>query len=228
MRKFFEKLFFVLEDDDRSFIPYLVIFAVLVSIVETSGFALVMPFVSLVLSPDGDVVSHLNAFLNKVNITLTYNNLILVSCIGLLLFYVARASVSYAFFKTLAWYSETRFESLTVKLFDLYFDLSYASFTKGNSSEKLKDLSSETARLATLVSSLLLMISELFIFLFLYGFLLWINPLITAFLTLTFTLVAFLIYHFVVSCIRIAGKERAERQEDSSAMRLVILETINS
>ena len=56
------------------------------AIVETSGFALVMPFVSLVLSPDGDVVSHLNAFLNKVNITLTYNNLILVSCIGLLLF----------------------------------------------------------------------------------------------------------------------------------------------
>ena len=90
--------------------------------------------------------------MNKVNITLTYNNLILVSCIGLLLFYVARALVSYAFFKTLAWYSETRFESLTVKLFDLYFDL-YASFTKGNSSEKLKDLSSETARLATLVSS---------------------------------------------------------------------------
>lgn len=213
MLNFANKLRFVLDKSDIALLPYLILFSVFMSAIETLGFAAVMPFVSIILDPEDDWLSLINSFIGAFAEPPSKERLIIILSILLMSFYLFRATCLFYFFKTLAWYSESRFERLTTKLFRIYLKMSLQDFSRGNSGQKLKDLSSETARLTTLVSSLLLMLSEICVFVFLYGFLIWLNFKITLILSGIFFVVATLIYVFVVKKIRSAGVERANKQE---------------
>lgn len=213
MRNFTEKLRFVLDESDLALLPYLVLFSIFISAIETLGFAIVMPVVSIILDPADEWLSKTSRFISLFTETPSKSALILLLSFSVMFFYIFRATCLFYFFKTLAWYSESRFERLTTKLFSTYLGGSLEDFYKGNTSQKLKDLSSETARLTTLVSSLLLMLSEIFVFIFLYGFLMWLNLKITLVLSCLFFFVAILIYFFVVKKIRFAGALRALKQE---------------
>lgn len=213
MYRFKKKLEFVLDKNDLAILPYLIIFSVFVSFVEAIGFAAIMPFVSMILDTEDDFLALISNWTSKFLVDSNRETIILFSAVFLMVLYLFRAACLYCYFKTLAWYSESRFERLATKLYESYLNCSFEDFSRGNTSQKLKDLSSETARLTTLVSSLLLMLSEVFVFVFLYGFLVWLNLKITFFLTGVFIVVSTIIYFLVVKKIRIAGNTRALKQE---------------
>ncbi|MCC9535128.1 ABC transporter ATP-binding protein, partial [Campylobacter jejuni] len=78
-------------------------------------------------------------------------------------------------FHLLARFSKGRYHVIAYNVFSKFLNINYEKFTQKNKSEILKSITGEVYNLSTMISSFLILMSEIFVVLLLYALMLLIN-----------------------------------------------------
>ncbi|EPX7463741.1 BC-type lipopolysaccharide transporter PglK [Campylobacter jejuni] len=208
-----KKLFFILSKEDKNFLFFLLVFSVFVSFIETFAISLVMPFITLATDFSYfDRNKYLISLKEYLNIPVF--EIIVYFGVGLIVFYVFRALLNAYYFHLLARFSKGRYHVIAYKVFSKFLNINYEKFTQKNQSEILKSITGEVYNLSTMISSFLLLMSEIFVVLLLYALMLLINYKITLFLSIFMVLNAFILVKILSPIIKKAGVRREEAMKN--------------
>ena len=175
MSLFFTKLFSILTLHDKKFLLFLVLVSIIISLIEMVGVTAILPFITIA---SNFTAIHTNPYIETVYQFLDFHNDIhFVMAVGsiLLLFYFLRSLLNLGYFYLLAKFSKGRYHLLAYRLFENYLGMDYRSFTNKNSSDLSKAIINEAQNMTNLLSGLLLMLSEIFVVIFIYTIMLIIN-----------------------------------------------------
>ncbi|MFH5205580.1 BC-type lipopolysaccharide transporter PglK [Campylobacter coli] len=208
-----KKLFFILSKEDKIFLFFLLVFSIFVSFVETFAISLVMPFITLASDFSYfDRNKYLISLKEYLNIPVF--EIIVYFGVGLIVFYVFRALLNSYYFHLLARFSKGRYHAIAYKVFAKFLNTDYENFTQKNQSEILKSITGEVYNLSTMISSFLLMMSEIFVVLLLYTLMLLVNYKITLFLSLFMIINAFILIKVLSPIVKKAGLKREEAMKN--------------
>ncbi|EKM4750301.1 ABC-type lipopolysaccharide transporter PglK [Campylobacter jejuni] len=208
-----KKLFFILSKEDKNFLFFLLVFSIFISFIETFAISLVMPFITLASDFSYfDRNKYLISLKEYLNIPVF--EIIVYFGVGLIVFYVFRALLNAYYFHLLARFSKGRYHAIVYKVFSKFLNINYEKFTQKNQSEILKSITGEVYNLSTMISSFLLLMSEIFVVLLLYALMLLINYKITLFLSIFMVLNAFILVKILSPIIKKAGARREEAMKN--------------
>lgn len=208
-----KKLFFILSKEDKNFLFFLLVFSVFVSFIETFAISLAMPFITLASDFSYfDRNKYLISLKEYLNIPVF--EIIVYFGVGLIVFYVFRALLNAYYFHLLARFSKGRYHVIAYKVFSKFLNINYEKFTQKNQSEILKSITGEVYNLSAMISSFLLLMSEIFVVLLLYALMLLINYKITLFLSIFMVLNAFILVKILSPIIKKAGVRREEAMKN--------------
>ncbi len=208
-----KKLFFILSKEDKNFLFFLLVFSIFISFIETFAISLVMPFITLASDFSYfDRNKYLISLKEYLNIPVF--EIIVYFGVGLIVFYVFRALLNAYYFHLLARFSKGRYHAIAYKVFSKFLNINYEKFTQKNQSEILKSITGEVYNLSTMISSFLLLMSEIFVVLLLYTLMLLINYKITLFLSIFMVLNAFILVKILSPIIKKAGARREEAMKN--------------
>lgn len=208
-----QKLQSILTPRDKQFLLFLLGFSIFISIIETIGISVIMPFITVATNFDlihtnqyYTQIYHFFNFQNDVNFVISFGAF-------LICFYLARSIINILYFYLLNRFTHGRYHILAFRLFENYMGLPYKEFIKKNSSTLTKSIVSETQNLTSLISAILFMMSEVFIVVLLYCMMLYVNYKITFLLTIILFLNALFMLTTVSKIIKKAGVSRTELQK---------------
>lgn len=209
-----KKLNFILSANDKKLLVILVIISILISMLEMIGIGAVMPFISVTSNFD---LVHTNQYLKAVYDFFSFGSEIhfVVVC-GLILvgFYIFRSAANLLYFYFLARFSRGRYHSIAYRMFKKYLKFGYKNFLDKTSSELIRILVTEIENLSMLLVAVLFMISEIFVVIFIYFIMLYIDYKITIFMTIFLGLNAVLLIKLISPAIKRAGDIRVQKQND--------------
>ncbi len=204
----FKKLNALLSRDDKRFLIGLLILSLVVSLVETAGVSVIMPFIAV--AGNFHLIQS-NVYYHRVYEALGFtqeSHFVIAFGIALILFYLFRSVFNLFYFYMLARFSQGRYHLIAYRLFENYVGMPYRHFIERNSSELTKAIVNEAQNLTTLISSMLLMVSEIFIIILIYTMFLYVNWKITLVLTLVLLLNGLLMTQTVSRLIKRQGISR--------------------
>jgi len=202
------KLREILSFKDKLFLLYLIFFSIIVSLIETLGISLIMPFVAV--AGDFTVIEtnkYYNYFYNLFNFK---SKIDFILCFGffLLLFYILRSVINVFYSYLMAKFSYGTSYRLSFNLFNKYMKMPYRDFINRNSSELTKAVMTEFSNLAIFLQAVLLILSELFVLIFIYSMILYVNWQISLVLTFIFALNGLFLINTISKKIKRAGDGR--------------------
>lgn len=206
------KLRVILTRKDKQFLLFLLGFSVVISIIETVGISVIMPFIAV--ATDFSVIET-NSYYKLVYEWFSFSsaqNFVIVFGIVLILFYLFRSVINFFYFYMLNRFSKGRYHLIAYRLFENYMGLPYKEFIKKNSSTLTKSIVYEAVNLTHLIQNMLFMISEFFIVILLYSMMLYVNYKITILLTIILALNALFLTKTVSKMIKKAGAMRSDMQ----------------
>ncbi|ECP8825348.1 ABC transporter ATP-binding protein [Campylobacter coli] len=208
-----KKIFFILSKEDKKFLFSLLLFSVFISFIESFAISLVMPFITL--ASDFSYFDK-NKYLIQLKdyLALPVFEIIVYFGVILIVFYVLRALLNSYYFHLLARFSKGRYHAIAYKVFAKFLNTDYENFTQKNQSEILKSITGEVYNLSTMISSFLLMMSEIFVALLLYTLMLLVNYKITLFLSLFMIINAFILIKVLSPIVKKAGLKREEAMKN--------------
>ncbi|HEF9346075.1 TPA: ATP-binding cassette domain-containing protein [Campylobacter coli] len=208
-----KKIFFILSKEDKKFLFSLLLFLVFISFIESFAISLVMPFITL--ASDFSYFDR-NKYLIQLKdyLALPVFEIIVYFGVVLIVFYVLRALLNSYYFHLLARFSKGRYHAIAYKVFAKFLNTDYENFTQKNQSEILKSITGEVYNLSTMISSFLLMMSEIFVVLLLYTLMLLVNYKITLFLSLFMIINAFILIKVLSPIVKKAGLKREEAMKN--------------
>lgn len=208
-----KKIFFILSKEDKKFLFSLLLFSVFISFIESFAISLVMPFITL--ASDFSYFDK-NKYLIQLKdyLALPVFEIIVYFGVVLIVFYVLRALLNSYYFHLLARFSKGRYHAIAYKVFAKFLNTDYENFTQKNQSEILKSITGEVYNLSTMISSFLLMMSEIFVVLLLYALMLLVNYKITLFLSLFMIINAFILIKILSPIVKKAGLKREEAMKN--------------
>ncbi|EAH9787323.1 ABC transporter ATP-binding protein [Campylobacter coli] len=208
-----KKIFFILSKEDKKFLFSLLLFSVFISFIESFAISLVMPFITL--ASDFSYFDR-NKYLIQLKdyLALPVFEIIVYFGVVLIIFYVLRALLNSYYFHLLARFSKGRYHAIAYKVFAKFLNTDYENFTQKNQSEILKSITGEVYNLSTMISSFLLMMSEIFVVLLLYTLMLLVNYKITLFLSLFMIINAFILIKVLSPIVKKAGLKREEAMKN--------------
>lgn len=208
-----KKIFFILSKEDKKFLFSLLLFSVFISFIESFAISLVMPFITL--ASDFSYFDK-NKYLIQLKdyLALPVFEIIVYFGLVLIIFYVLRALLNSYYFHLLARFSKGRYHAIAYKVFAKFLNTDYENFTQKNQSEILKSITGEVYNLSTMISSFLLMMSEIFVVLLLYSLMLLVNYKITLFLSLFMIINAFILIKVLSPIVKKAGLKREEAMKN--------------
>ncbi|EFS2204257.1 ABC transporter ATP-binding protein [Campylobacter coli] len=208
-----KKIFFILSKEDKKFLFSLLLFSVFISFIESFAISLVMPFITL--ASDFSYFDK-NKYLIQLKdyLALPVFEIIVYFGVILIVFYVLRALLNSYYFHLLARFSKGRYHAIAYKVFAKFLNTDYENFTQKNQSEILKSIAGEVYNLSTMISSFLLMMSEIFVVLLLYTLMLLVNYKITLFLSLFMIINAFILIKVLSPIVKKAGLKREEAMKN--------------
>jgi ABC-type multidrug transport system fused ATPase/permease subunit len=204
------KILSLLSTTDKQRLVGLLFFSVVVSIIEIVGISAIMPFIQIVTNSE---IIYSNQYLLYIYKILSFKNevnFVIFFGIILVLFYILRGVINLIYVHSLAHFTQSRYRSISVKLFQHYMNNTYGVFTNHNSSVMTKNIISEAQNLTQIISSLLFIISETFIFVFIYILMIYIDWEIAFFITCFMALNALLMLRTISRKIKHVGGVRAE------------------
>lgn len=208
-----KKLFAILSKQDKKFFFALLVFSIFISFIESFAVSLIMPFVGVAsdfsLFSKNEILRNLREFfgLNELN-------LITLFAIFLIIFYLFRACLNALYFYLLARFSKGRFHNFGLRIFTKFLHLNYEKFTQKKHSQLLKTITQEAFNLSTMLSSFLLLLSEVFVALLIYALMLFIDYKITIFLSVFLLLNAFILVKILSPLIKKAGIKREQAMSE--------------
>jgi len=213
MSLFFTKLFSILTRHDKRFLLFLIFISIVVSMIEMVGVTAILPFITIAsnftsihTNPTIEMVYQFFHFHNDIHFVIAVGS-------ALLLFYFLRSLLNLGYFYLLAKFSKGRYHLLAYRLFENYLGMDYRSFTTKNSSDLSKAIINEAQNMTNLLSGLLLMLSEIFIVIFIYTIMLIINWKITLLISILLITNAILLILTVSRSIKKSGVAREEHQK---------------
>lgn len=175
MKIFFIKLWSLLSKDDKKILFFLFLFSMTISVIETIGIAAILPFIEIAINfnliesnQNYAYFFHLFGFSNHLLFIFTFG-------IALIFFYIFRSLINLLYFYRISKFSKDRYHHFAYRLFENYMGRSYQDFTKINSADLNKSIISEAQNLTQIFYAALFMISEIFIVIFIYVLMLYIN-----------------------------------------------------
>ncbi|MFH5315012.1 ABC transporter ATP-binding protein [Campylobacter coli] len=208
-----KKIFFILSKEDKKFLFSLLLFSVFISFIESFAISLVMPFITL--ASDFSYFDRSKYLIQlKDYLALPVFEIIVYFGVVLIVFYVLRALLNSYYFHLLARFSKGRYHAIAYKVFAKFLNTDYENFTQKNQSEILKSITGEVYNLSTMISSFLLMMSEIFVLLLLYTLMLLVNYKITLFLSLFMIINAFILIKVLSPIVKKAGLKREEAMKN--------------
>ncbi len=207
------KLRSLLTKRDKKALLLLLLFSILVSIVETIGIGIIMPFISVASDFTKVDTNHYLAFFYHLLGFKTSLNFVVVFGILLIIFYIFRAILNLSYFYALNRFSQGRYHLLAYRLFENYMGMEYKNFIDKNSSHMAKNIINEANNLVQLISAVLFMMSEVFVLILIYSMLLYVNWKMTLLLTFFLGINVILLKLFISTKIKKAGIEREKFQQ---------------
>jgi len=172
-----------------------------------------MPFIAM--ANDFQII-HSNEYYKKIyNLFYVESDtaFVVLSGISLIIFYVFRSAVNFIYLYLLSRFTNTRYYLITYRLFENYLGRSYRNFIENNSSNMTKSIVSESQGLTSIIAALLLMLSEVFVVLFIYSTMLYVNWKITILLTMLLGINTVFVLKVISKRIKTAGITREESQK---------------
>ena len=207
------KLRSLLTKRDKNFLLGLFFFSILISIIETIGISIIMPFIAL--ATDFTLI-HSNKYYEYIYKLFAFEkdvSFVIAFGIILIFFYIFRSAINLLYFYMLNKFTQGRYHLLAYRLFKNYMGMPYRDYITKNSSTLTKSIVTEASNLTQLISAFLFMLSEVFVVIFIYALMLYVNYKITLLLTVILVLNTILMLTTVSVKIKKAGKIRAELQE---------------
>lgn len=171
-----------------------------------------MPFISV--ASDFTLI-HSNEYYNFIYSFFSFEKDVLFVLwfgIVLLIFYISRSLLNLFYVYVLAKFSKGRYHLLAYRLFENYLGRSYKEFINNNSSTLTKTIVNEADNLTSLLSSLLFIISEVFVIILIYSMMLYLNWKITFLLSLILVINALFLVKTVSKQIKKEGLKKEEFQ----------------
>jgi ATP-binding cassette subfamily B protein len=209
-----KKLRSILTRRDKQFLLFLLGFSIIISIIETIGISIIMPFIAI--ATDFSLIES-NEYYKYIYEFLSFSsakNFVIAFGIFLIIFYIFRSVINFFYFYLLNRFSSGRYHLIAYRLFENYMGLPYKDFIQKNSSNLTKSIVNETSNLTGLIQNLLFMMSEVFIIIFIYGMMIYVNYKITLLLTIILVLNAIFLTKTVSKMIKKAGEVRADIQSE--------------
>jgi len=209
----FSKLNLLLTKRDKQVLIVLLGFSVFISVIETVGIGVILPFISVA---SNFTLIHTNKYYQYVYKLFHFHseiNFVLAFGVGLIFFYIFRSLINLVYFYSLNKFSQGRYHLLAYRLFENYMGMDYKNFIGKNSAHLTKNIINEANNLVQLISSLLFMMSEIFVLILIYSMLLYVNWKMTLLLTAFLLLNVILMKKFVSTKIKKAGKQREKFQQ---------------
>jgi ABC-type multidrug transport system fused ATPase/permease subunit len=204
------KLRKILSFKDKLFFIYLVFFSVIVSLIETIGISLIMPFVAV--ASDFTVIEtnkYYKYFYNIFNFE-TKINFVIAFGFCLLAFYILRSLINIFYSYAMAKFSYGASCRLSVNLFNKYMKMPYRNFIDKNSANLTKTITTETLFFALFLQAVLLILSEVFVLISIYSLMLYVNWRVSLALTLILALNGLLLIRTISKKIKTSGDDRAD------------------
>ena len=209
---YIQKLRSLLDRKTKRYLLWLIVFSVFVSIVEAVGISAIMPFIDI--STNLDVI-HSNQYYQEFFIFFNFKsdvNFAIIFGLVLLGFYIFRGVINLLYSYVMAVFSQNLYAQITKRLFKTYLAMPYQEFTNKNSSYLTKAIITEASLMSLVIKSVLLMISEVFVIVFLYVLMLVASWKITLIFTAILTIKMFFLTQTISKQIKIIGIKRAEFQ----------------
>jgi ATP-binding cassette subfamily B protein len=207
------KLRSLLSRRDKQVLVSLLFFSIFISFVETIGIGAIMPFVSVASNFQ---TIHTNEYFSTVYSLLGFESdidFVITLGVVLVIFYIFRSVINLFYFYALNRFSQGRYHLIAYRLFENYMGMDYKNFIEKNSAHLTKNIVNEANNLVSLISSVLFMLSEVFVLILIYSMLLFVNYKMTILLTLFLGINVFLLKRFVSTKIKKAGIERESFQK---------------
>ncbi len=213
MKQIIHKLNEILTNKDRKFLLFLILFSILISIIETIGISVIMPFIAV--ASDFNLVNS-NEYYNKVYNFFKFEkeiNFVILFGVILIFFYLFRSGLNLFYAYMQARFTHGRYYLIVYRLFENYMDMSYKNFVRKNSSTLTKAIINEAAGLTALINSFLIIFGEIVVMIFIYSIMLYVDVKITLLLTLLLVLNAIFLTKTISKKIKKAGIARAKMQK---------------
>jgi len=209
-----QKLRSLLNKKDKRNFLWLLVFSVVISIIETVGISAIMPFI--------DIATNFKSIQNNYyyqwffNLFNFKNNVDFAIVFGLILFgfYIFRGVVNLLYSKVIANFTQSLYAETTKRLFKAYLAMPYKVFSNKNSSYLTKAIITEASLMSTVIGAILLMVSEVFVIIFLYVLMLIANWKITLVFTVILMIKMFFLTQTVSRRIKAIGVTRANSQAE--------------
>ena len=207
------KLRSLLTKRDKQFLLGLLFFSIIISVIETVGISVIMPFIAI--ATDFTLI-HTNEYYSYAYKLFEFDkdvSFVISFGVILIFFYIFRSAINLLYFYLLNRFTQGRYHLLAYRLFENYMGMPYRDFITKNSSTLTKSIVNEASNLTALISAVLFMMSEVFIVIFMYIMMLYVNYKITFLLTAILFLNAILMIKTVSVKIKKAGVIRANMQK---------------
>ncbi|MDC2970479.1 ABC transporter ATP-binding protein/permease [Candidatus Pelagibacter sp.] len=221
MKNFISKIIYILPKGWKKSIFYITILTLFNAIFELFGIGLVIPFLSVLLGET-------NSFLNDISIfkELEKEYLILVFILIFLLIFTIKNIFLIFFQKIKINFSHDLAKAVSTRLYLRYLKKNYIFFTLRNTSELIRNTSSETAQFSYgVMVPILTLISDFIIFFTILIFLIYYNPLATLIAALVMLMFGFLMIILQLKKLKFYGEVR---QEHTKSLLKLVTESIGN
>jgi len=212
-------------DKRRKFLLIILFFAaILLSIIETAGVSIVMPFISVASTPDLIQSGRYRYFYDLFGFTNT-NRFIISFGIAIIVFYFFRSLYNIVYSYAMNKFSLGTYRYFASRLFKTYLALPYKVYVQKNPSVLSQMIGGEASNLSSLLLNVLQIFSESFTVLLLYVFMLVVNLQITLVLTAILIVILFVVFS---TLIRTSKKLGDKRYEANVRLSKTIWQTFNN
>ena len=220
----YKKIFKILNKQEKRFF-LIIIFLVLVNAsLETIGIAAIVPLISLIIQPDFlNDYSYISGFILNISKALQpdsffeknniQSNLIIggVACFSMVFLF---KTIFFIFLNYIhSTFTHNLIHSISAKLYKGYLNLNYIFHSLTNSVSLKQNVLEESPIMAGTMNSFLVIITEIFILLFITIFLLTYNFFASIFLFIFFIVISYLIFKGTKSKLIFWGSERVKQHE---------------
>ena len=218
------KLNQLLDRRRKVFLVILFFMAILLSLIETAGVSVVMPFISVASNPDMINSGRYKSIYDLLGFTDT-TRFVLAFGIAIIIFYFFRSLYNIFYNYVMNRFSLGTYRYFAARLLKTYLALPYKIYVQKNPSILSQMIMAEANNLCNLLLNLLQIFTESFTVLLLYFFMVLVNWQITLVLTGILILIIFIVF---ATLIRISKKLGDRRYETSVKLSKTIWQTFNN
>ncbi|MDR1902887.1 MAG: ABC transporter ATP-binding protein [Treponema sp.] len=219
-----KKLNRLLEKKRKIYLVVLFFLSIILSLIETVGVSVVMPFISAASNPDMIDTGWYKHFFDLFRFN-DKNTFVIAFGIAIITFYLFRSLYNIFYNYAINKFSLGTFRYFATRLFKTYLALPYKVYVQKNPSVFAQMISGEANNLSNLLLNLLKIFSEFFTVLFLYCFMILVNWQITLVLT---TILVFIVLCIFATLIRASKKLGEKRYAANEKLSRTIWETFGN